>query len=263
VTPAGSQVSTLAEDPAWPWRYALSTGVAGKWGGRRISSTEENQKLVLFFAGQADASYLEGRGQAARLRFRLYTGGEGGGVYAPSEGDGEFAWMIGPREFRFVLARAEYMRYPGLGLQSHLQAGTLPCFDGTLSVYGDLMQLSYFLAPVEGVWVRYYGGAHYAHRPGWTSEDDHPFAASAARVRYSLLLAPSVPLSVQGDILKSWGPSDLLAGVEGTVGYQLPRQRAGFHAGLRWTTYTRRGPAKDTHETSGEVMLVGSATLAF
>jgi hypothetical protein len=262
VTPAGAQASTLAEDPAWPWRFGLSTGVAGKFGGRRISANEDNRSVLLFFGGQADAAWLEGHGQGARLRFRLFTGGESG-IYVPSDGDGELAWMMGRREFRFVLARVEFARQPGLALQGLAQAGTLPCFEGTLTLGGDTSQLSYFVSPVEAVWVRYYGGAHLAHLPGWTAEDDHPFAASAARLRYSVRLPPAIVGSLQADFLKSWGPSDLLLALDATVGYQLPRQQAAFHLGARWSSYTRRAQAKGTHDTDAEVMLIASATLAF
>jgi hypothetical protein len=262
VTPAGSQVSPLAEDPANPWRLGLSTGVAGKFGGRRISANEANRSVLLFFGGQADASWPEGHGQAARLRFRLFTGGESG-IYVPSDGDGELAWMMGRREFRFVLARVEVARQPGVALQALAQAGTLPSFEGTLPLAGDAMQLAYFVSPVEAAWVRYYGGAHVVHLPGWNAEDDHPSAASAARLRYSVLLPPAIAVSVQGDFLKFWGPSDLLLALEGTIGYQLPRQQAAFHLGARWSSYTRRAALKDSHETNAEVMVIGSATLAY
>lgn len=262
VTTAGAPVSTLAEDPASPWRFGLSTGVAGKLGGRRLSASDDGRSVLLFFAGQADAAWLEPHGQAARLRFRLFTGGESG-IYAPSNGDGELAWAIGRRELRFVLARGEYARQPGLGLQALVQAGTLPCFEGTVPLAGNLMQVAYLVAPVEAAWVRYYGGAHVRHLPGWTAEDDHPFAASAARLRYSVLLPPAIAVSLQGDFMKSWGPSDMLVALEGTIGYQLPRIQAAFQLGARWTSYTRRAAAKDSHDTDSEVILLGAATLAF
>ena len=262
VTPAGSQASTLAEDPALPWHFALSSGVAGKLGGRKLSASEDNRRLMLFFGGQADASWLEGHGQAARLRFRLFTGSDSG-IYVPSDGDAELAWAIGRREFRFVLARVELAREPGVGLQALAQAGTLPCFEGTLPLADGAMQVAYFLSPVEAVWVRYYGGAHLARAPGWSAEDAQPFAASAARLRYSVLLPPTIAVSVQGDFMKSWGPSDMLLALEGSVGYQLPRHQAAFHFGARWTGYTRRAAVRGTHDTDSETTVLGSATLAF
>jgi hypothetical protein len=263
VAPGGSPLAPLlGDDVASPWRFALSTGVAGKFGGRKISANEDNRSVLLFFGGQADGSWPDGHGQTARLRFRLFTGGESD-IYVPSDGEAELAWAVGRREFRFVLARVEVARQPGLALQTLAQAGTLPCFEGTLSLAGEDMQLSYFVSPVEAAWVRYYGGAHLAHLPGWNTEDDRPSAASAGRLRYSVLLPAAVALSLQGDLAKFWGKADLLLALEGSVGYQLPRQGAAFHVGVRWANYTRRGLARDTRETSAEVMAVGSATLAF
>jgi hypothetical protein len=263
VAPAGSPAASLpGDDIDSAWRLALSTGVAGKVGGRKISAGEDNRSVLLFFAGQADGSWPEGHGQAARLRFRLFTGGETD-IYVPSDGEAEVGYMVGRREFRFVLARLEVARQPGLAVQALAQAGTLPCFEGTLAAGGEDLQLSYFVSPVEAAWVRYYGGAHLVHLPGWTTEDDRPSAASAARVRYAVLLPPSVALSVEADLLKLWGRSDLLLGVEGALGYRLPRQGAAFHLGIRWASYTRRGLEKDTRETSAEVIAVGSATLSF
>lgn len=263
VAPAGSQIAPLLPDAAGsPWRFALATGVAGKLGGRRISAREDNPSVLLFFGGQADASWPGGHGQAVRLRFRLLTGGETD-VYVPSDGEAELAWAVGRREFRFVLGRVEVARAPGLGLQALAQAGTLPCFEGALDLAGDTVELAYFVSPVEAAWVRYYGGAHLAHLPGWPTEDDRPSAATAARLRTTLFLEHALAASVQADFLKLWREADLLVAVEGTLGYQLPRQGAAFHLGARWSTYTRRGLEKGTSETDTEVLILGSATLTF
>lgn len=259
--PAGSQAAPLDEG-ATPWRLALSTGVAGRLGGRRLSAREENPRVLLFFSGQADGSWPEGHGQAARLRFRLFTGGESG-IYVPSDGEVEVAYLVGRPAFRFVLARVELARQPGIALQTLAQAGTLPSFEGSFFVAGDTMQLAYFVSPVEAAWVRYHGGAHLEHLPGWTTEDDRPSAASAGRVRWTMFLEPALAVSVEGELAKFWGAADLLLAAEGAVGYQLPRQQAAFHAGVRWSSYTRRGLARDTRETDAEVVLLAAASLAF
>lgn len=261
VAPAGSLASPLAPGDS-PWRFALSTGVAGKFGGRKISAGEDNPSVLLFFGGQADGTWAEGRGQAARLRFRLFTGGEGS-LWVPSDGEAELAWMVGRRQFRFVLARVELARYPGLALQTLAQAGTLPCFEGTFSFAGEAMELSYFLSPVEAAWVRYYGGAHVRHVPGWTSEDDRPSAASAGRLRYTLLLERALAVSLEADLAKFWGKADMLLGLEGALAYQLLDQGASFQLAARWSNYTRRGLERDSRENDAEVTLIGSASLAF
>lgn len=260
--PAGAQAAPLpGDDAASGWRLALSTGVAGRFGGREISPPDANHGFLLFFGGQADGSWPESHGQAARLRFRLFTGGESD-IYVPSDGEVEVAYMLGLPVFRFVLARAEVARQPGVGLQVLAQAGTLPCFEGTVSLAGDAVHLTYFVSPVEAAWVRYQGRAHLTHLPGWTTEDDRPSAASAGRLRWTTLLPAWFSASVQGDVVKLWGKADLLVAVEGDLAYQVPRQQVSFQVGARWTSYTRRGLAKDTRETDGEVVLVGSATLA-
>ena len=261
VAPAGSQVSPLAGGDS-RWRFGLSTGVAGKVGGRKISAGEENPSVLLFAGGQADGTWAEGRGQAARLRFRLFTGGESR-LWVPSDGEAELAWMVGRRPLRFVIARVELARYPGLALETLAQAGTLPCFEGAVSFGGDAMELAYLVAPVEAAWVRYYGGAHVKHAPGWTSEDDRPSAASAGRLRYTLLLEHALAATIQADLAKLWGNADLLLGLEGAVAYQLLDQGASFQLAARWNNYTRRGLARDTRESEAEVTLLGSASLSF
>jgi hypothetical protein len=261
VAPAGSQASPLPGGDS-PWRFALSSGVAGKLGGRRISAGKENPSLLLFVGGQAEGARAEGRGQAARLRFRLFAGGESD-LWVPSDGEAELAWMVGRRQFRFVLARVEVARYPGLALQTLTQAGTLPCFEGAVSFAGDAMELAYFVSPVEAAWVRYYGSAHVTRLPGWTPEDDRASAASAARLRYTLLLERALAATIQADFVKLWGKADVLLGLEGAVAYQLLDQGASFQLAARWGDYTRRGRGRDTEENDAEVMLVGSASLSF
>src|SRR5512141_1467966 len=87
--PAGSQAAPLAPDEARsPWRLALGTGLAGRLGGMRLTASRENPGVLLFFAGQADAAWSGRFGEAVRLRFRLFTGGERD-IYVPSDGEVE------------------------------------------------------------------------------------------------------------------------------------------------------------------------------
>jgi hypothetical protein len=263
VAVAGAQAAPLLPaDAVSVWRGSLATGVAGKFGGQQISSRRDNPNVLLYFGGQADADWSAGRGQAARLRFRLLTGGEKD-IYVPSDGDVEAAYMLGRREFRFVLLRAEVARHPALAIQALAQAGTLPCFDGTISLAGDSMRLSYFISPIEAAWVRYTGPAHITHVPGWTTESDKPSAASAGRVRYALLLPPAFVASVEAEAVKFWGKDDLLVAAEGGLGYTLRDQGTAFNALVRWTSYTRRGLVKDTSESEDEVLLLLAASLYF
>jgi hypothetical protein len=262
VAPAGSQAAPLQPDPASTWRYALATGVAGRFEGRRLSSERDNSSVLLYFGAQADGLWSEGHGRAARLRIRLFTGGESG-IYVPSDGDAEAAYLIGRREFRFVIGRAEIARHPALGLQTLVQVATLPCFEGSLSLAGDTMRLYYYLSPIEGAWVYYHGRAHIRHSAAWATESDRPSAASAARMRYTVLLPPSVLLTFQGDLMKMWRETDLLAAAEGSLGYQALEQSAVFNAALRWSHTTRRGLVRDTSEQESEILLLGTATLVF
>jgi hypothetical protein len=261
--PPGAQLSPLPPgDAASPWRFALTTGVAAWTGGPQGSAAKDAHPVLLQFGGQADGAWPEGHGQAARLRFRLFTGRESD-IYVPSDVEAEGAYMLGRPEFRFVIGRVEVARYPGLSVQALLQAGTLPCFDGTVSLAGDTMELSYFASPVELAWVRYLGGDHLTHLPGWNTEDDRPSAASAVRVRDTLFLVGRLAASVQVDFLKFWSQPDLLLGVEGTIGWQLPRQPVALHVGVRVQSYTRRGLEKDTTARSSELMGFATAGLGF
>jgi hypothetical protein len=260
---AGSQAATLHPDEAIShWKMALATGVLGRFGGRQISSDEENRGVMLYLGGQADGVWTEGRGRAARLRLRMLTGGESQ-VFIPSDGDAEATYLIGRREFRFVLARAEVMRAPGLGVEALVQAATLPSVEGSVALVGDTMRLSYFVSPIEAAWVRYYGGAHIDDTPEWSSETETVVASTAGRLRWTLLLPPSVIFSLQGDLVKMWNKADLLLSGEGSLGVQVLEQSVVFNAVIRWDSYTRRGTERDAEETDSEVKLMGLATLVF
>lgn len=262
VAPAGSQAAPLLPDEAYShWRGALASGVAGKFGGMRLSDQHPNPHVPLYFGAQADGLWTEGHGSAARLRARLFTGGEGE-IYVPSDGDAEAAYMIGPREFRFVIGRLEIGRYPALAVGTLAQVATLPCFEGSVSLAGDTMRLFYYLSPIEGAWVHYRGGAHIEHGAGWATESDRPVAASAARLRYTVLLPPSVLVSLQGDLMKMWRQADLMVGGEGSLGYQVLRRAAVFDVTLRWNGYTRRGLTPGSSERESEVLLLAVASLA-
>ncbi|HSN14709.1 MAG TPA: hypothetical protein VLT61_08765, partial [Anaeromyxobacteraceae bacterium] len=241
VAPAGSQAAPLHPDEnVSHWRFALATGVGSKFGGMQLDLDKENPTVLLYFGGQADGLWTEGFGRAARIRFRMFTGGETE-VYIPSDGDMEAAYMIGRREFRFVVGRVELGRYPALGVNVLAQVATLPCFEGSLSLAGDTMRFYYYLSPVEAAWVRYYGRAHIDHSSAWATESDRPAAASTGRLRYTVLLPPAVLLSLQGDLVKMWQKADLLVSGEGSLGYQALDQTATFNLSLRWNAYTRRG----------------------
>ena len=263
VAPAGSQAAPLHPDETIShWRFSLATGLAGRFGGYQIEAARQNPGVMLYFAGQADGLWTEGYGQAARLRVRMFTGGESE-IYIPSDGDAEAAYMIGRREFRFVIGRAEVSRYPALAIETLATLSTLPCFEGSLSMAKDTMRLYYYVSPVGASWVRYYGGAHIEHSAGWSTESDTPVASSSGRLRYTVLLPPSMLLSMQADLLKMWQKADLMLAAEGSLGYQVLDQSAVFNATVRWQSYRRRGLAADTTATEAEVLLLGVASLVF
>jgi hypothetical protein len=264
VAPAGSQAAPLHPDETLAhWRFSLATGVAGKFGGLQLEDAKENPGVVLYFAGQADGLWTEGYGRAARLRVRMFTGGEDE-IYVPSDGDVEAAYMIGRREFRFVIGRLELGRYPALGVQVLAQLATLPCFEGSLPLAGDTMRLYYYLSPVSAAWVRYYGGAHIRSEDPPPSETDSASAASTGRLRYTVLLPPSVLLSLQGDLMKMWNQPDLLLSAEASLGYQVLDQSAVFNVSARWNSYTRRSDASaNTGESESEMLLLAVASLVF
>jgi hypothetical protein len=263
VAPAGSQAAPLHPDETLShWRFSLATGLAERFGGYQLESAKQNNSVLLHFSGQADGLWTEGYGQAARFRARLYTGGESQ-IYFVSDGDIEAAYMIGRREFRFVIGRAEVARYPALGLQALATVSTLPCFEGSLPLATDTMRLYYYVAPVGASWVRYYGGAHIDGTSGWPSESGEVSASTSGRMRYTVLLPPSMLLSLQGDLLKLWQKPDLLLAGEASLGYQVLDQSAVFNATVRWQSYTRRGLAPDTSATETEALLLASASLVF
>jgi hypothetical protein len=263
VAPAGSQAAPLHPDEAVShWRFSLATGISGKFGGMQLSDERENPGVLLYFGAQADGLWTEGYGQAARFRVRLFTGGENE-IYIPSDGDAEAAYMIGRREFRFVIGRLEVGRYPALGVETLAQLATLPCFEGSLSLAGDTQRLYYYLSPIEAAWVYYYGDAHIEHSAAVASESDRPVAASAGRLRYTVLLPPSVLLSLQGDLMKMWQKPDLLVSGEGSLGYQVLDQSAVFNVAVRWNNYTRRAHGEGVSKSESEVLLLGIASLVF
>lgn len=262
VAPAGSQAAPLGADDASRWRYAPAAGLAGKFGGLRLESAHENRSVLLYFGGEADGDWGEGHGQAARLRARVFTGGESE-IYLPSDGELEAAYMLGRREFRFVVGRVEVARHPALALQALAQAGTLPSFEGTVPLAWDTMRLSYLVAPIEAAWVYYYGGAHLSNAPGWSTEPDRVSAASAGRLRYTLLLPASVLVSLQGDLLKFWHEADLFLSLEGGLGVHILQRSASLDVIARWSNYSRRGPTRGTSANEAEVVLLGAASVAF
>jgi hypothetical protein len=265
VAPAGSQAAPLHPDESLShWRFSLATGVSGRFGGDQIVTAKQNTKMMLFFAGQADGLWTEGYGQAARFRARMFTGGESE-IFIPSDGDAEAAYMIGRREFRFVIGRAEIARYPALDLELLAQISTLPCFEGSLSLAKDTMRLYYYVAPVGAAWVRYYGDAHIEHAAGWPTETDTVTAATSGRLRYTVLLPPTMLLSLQGDLMKMWDKADLLLAAEGSLGHQVLDQSAVFNVTVRWQSYRRRGDetAPGTSDTESEVLLLAVASLVF
>ena len=262
VAPAGSQAAPLPpEGPGSPWRLSIASGVAGKRGGREVEAGRGNARVLLYLAGQADGTWSEGWGRAARVRLRMFTGGDGD-LYVPSDGDAEAAFALGRPEFRLVVARVEVGRYPALALQILAQAATLPSFEGSLQLASDTMRLSWSVSPIEAAFVRYRGGAHLADQPGWPAESARAFAATAARVRHTILLPGALLLSVQGDLVKAWRRGDLLLAGEGSLGYAVLDRTTVFNAAVRWNAYTRRGLAAGTTETESELLVLATATLA-
>jgi hypothetical protein len=263
VAPAGAAAASLQPDEAVsPWRMNLASGVLGRFGGFEIDRDRENSKALLYIGAQADGAWTDGYGQAVRLRLRLLAGGERE-IFLPSDGELEAAYAIGRPEFRFVAGRVELGRHPGLGIQMLGQLATLPSVEGTLPLAGDTMRLSYLVAPVEMAYVYYYDDAHIDHSALRSSESDEPAAATAARLRYTVLLPPSVLLSLEGDLLKMWKKPDLLVAAEASLGYQVLQQSVLFNLAVRWNAYTRRGQAAGTSETDSELMMLGIATLMF
>lgn len=263
VAPAGSQAAPLHPDEAIAhWRFSLASGVAGRWGGMQLEEDKANRAVLLYFGAQADGLWGSGVGKAARFRMRLFTGGESL-VFVPSDGDAEAAFLIGRRELRFVIGRAELMRQPALGIELLAQVATLPCFEGSISFASDRMRFYYYISPVSAAYVWYHGDAHIDGVSGWSSETDSPAAASAFRARYTVMVPPSVLLSVQGDYMKMWDKPDALFSVEGSAGVAVLDGSVVLNALVRFDRYTRRGTVPQTEDTSEEVKALAVATLAF
>jgi hypothetical protein len=263
VAPAGSPAAPLHPDESVSnWRFSLASGVAGRWGGMALSSTEANSNVMIFFGGQADGLWSKGIGKSFRLRMRLFTGGEDV-LFVPSDGDVEAAFMLGRRELRFVVGRIEAARFPGLGLDVLLQAATLPCFEGSISFASDRMRFYYYVSPVSAAWTRYHDTAHIDGVPGWPSESDSAAAATALRARYTVMVPPSVLLSVSGDFMKMWDQPDAFLAFEGSAGVAVLDGSVVLNAVITLQRYTRRGLAPDSEETDEEVKLLAAATLAF
>lgn len=244
------------------WSLALASGVAGRWGGYQLQAGKPNASVLIYLGAQADGLWTEGTAQAARLRLRLFTGGDGM-IFVPSEGEFEAAYMLGRREFRFVLARAELARYPGLAVQVLAQASTIPSIEGSISIAGDKVRLFYGVTPVEAAYVWYYGrDAHIDHTPTATNENAGVEAATAVRLRTTFMVPPSVLLSVQGDYMRMWGPADELRSVEGSAGYALLDKTVLLDVLLRWESYTRRSKlTPGTMVTSDQLIGMATATL--
>ena len=86
------------------------------------------------------------------------------------------------------------------------------------------MRLYYYVSPVEAACVRYYGDAHIEHSAGWATSRSGPSPRRAARLRWTLLLPPSVLLSLQGDLVKMWNKPDSPRAGEGEP--RVPGARA-------------------------------------
>lgn len=263
VAAAGAMGAGLDPDEqATGWQTALASGVAGRFNGYQLHTDQANSSVLLYFGGQADALWTEGYGRAARLRFRLYTGGDGI-IFLPSDGEVEAAYALGRREFRFVVGRVEVARYTGLALQALVQVATMPSFEGSVPLAGDKVRLFYAISPVEMAWAYYYGRAH-IDQPGWTGEANQPSAASAFRARVTFNVPPSVLLSLQGDYLKFWGSVDQLTAAEASAGMAVLDRTVLISASMRWESYTRRSAeSQGGSESSDQFIGQATATLVF
>lgn len=262
VAPAGVMGAPLRPAPeAGAWSTSIASGVAGRWGGYQLQSSKPNASVLLYFGGQADGAWAEGTARAARLRLRMFTGGDGM-LFLPSEGELEAAYMLGRSEFRFVLGRIEMGRYPGLAVQTLVQAATVPSVEGAFSLAGDKVRVFYGVTPVEAAYVWYEGGAHITSSPGTTSENAGVQAATAVRLRATFLVPPALLLSLQGDYMRMWGPNDQFKSAEASAGYALLDKTVLLDVLVRWESYTRRsGDASGTMVKSDQLIGMASATL--
>ena len=263
VAAAGSVGAPLhPDDRHGNWKYSLASGVVGRFGGYQLHTDQANAGVLLFVGGQADGLWAEDE-RSARLRLRLFTGGERI-VYLPSDGEFEAAYMLGRKEFRFVVARAEVGRYTGLAVQTLAQLATLPSVEGSLSVASDRARLFYSVAPVELAWVSYFDRAHIRHSAALTTETDHPDAATAARARVTFNVPPAVLLSLEGELVKLWGSSDMLAAGEASAGVSVLDRTVLINVSMRWEAFTRRDKTKGGAATTEDQFLgMAAATLVF
>jgi hypothetical protein len=258
---AGAPGAPLQPEVSDAWALSLASGLAGRWGGYPVQPGTTNASALLHFGAQADGLWSRGTAQAARLRLRLFTGGDGT-LFLPSEGEFEAAYLLGRREFRFALARIEVARHPGLALQALVQASTLPSVEGLVSVAGDQVRIFYGVMPVEAAYVWYHGAAHIPRSPAARSETASAAAASAVRLRATWLFPPAILLSVQGDFMRMWGPGDVFQAVEGSAGVALLDRTLLLDLLVRWEAYTRRGRSTPrSMETDDQLMGMASATL--
>jgi hypothetical protein len=258
---AGAPGAPLQPEPGAPWAVSLASGVAGRWGGERIQPDKPNATVLLSFGAQADGLWGGGIAQAARLRLRLFTGGDGI-LFVPSDGEFEAAYLLGRREFRFALGRIELARHPGLALEALVQASTLPSVEGLVDLDGDRVRLFYGVMPVEAAYVWYAGGAHLTGSPTARAENATVEAASAVRLRATFQVPPRVQLSAHGDFMRMWGPGDQRAALEGSAGLALLDRTLLLELLVRWDHYTRRGRgAPGAMEAASQLMAVVGATL--
>jgi hypothetical protein len=262
VAPAGAQTANLHPDEEiGHWRFALASGVIGRWGGDQIDEDKANAKAMLYFGGQADGLWTERYGRGARFRLRLMTGGENV-IFIPSDGDAEAAFMLGRREFRFVAGRVEVARHTALGLETLLQAATFPSVEGSVSLRDDTMRVSYFIAPVEAAWTYYRGDNHIEKGEGETApEHQNVYPATAVRVRFTGVAPPAVLLSLQADFVRMWGVPDTLVSVEGSAGFGALDNTVLFNVALRWDRATRRAPSKNGSESDYQMLGLVTASL--
>jgi len=263
VAPAGAQTANLHPDEELGhWRFALASGVLGRWGGDQIDADKANSTVMLYFGAQADGLWTEGYGRGMRFRMRLMTGGENV-VFIPSDGDAEAAFMLGRREFRFVAGRVEVARHTALGLQTLLQAATFPSVEGSVALRDDRMRVSYFVAPVEAAWAYYRGDNHIMESAVTPPEQKTIYPATAARIRFTGVAPPAVLLSIQADFVKMWGVPDLLASVEGSAGFGALDNTVLFNVALRWDHATLRGGTEGGSHATDQMlgMIIASLLL--
>ena len=266
VAPAGSQAAPLHPDEASShWRYSLATGVTGKFGGMQLTNARENPGVLLYFGG-AGGRPLDGGlrpggaappaacSRAARPRSTCRRTARS-----------RRAYMIGRREFRFVIGRLRD-RAATRRSRSRRSRSSGRCRASRARCRSPRTRCGSTTSCRPS---RRRGSTTTAARTSrtarpWATESDRPAAASAGRLRYTVLLPPSVLLSLQGDLVKMWQKADLLLAVEGSLGYQVL-------AAVR--RVQRRGPLEQLHPAGArrrgrprarrEIMLLGVASLVF